>query len=330
MRYFVEPWNPSYGSPSQLDGSDPATRSSAELKLDVELPTDSWRPLPPGPDIEAPPVVLLVDGVRRIDAYLWAQDGEGTSFPAVAASYAAGVVRCDLRRRVAEVVHYRVERGLFTAAPDAAPLGAPPGVYVPRHTKGAQHEDLAKAVQTAMLALELVVSEEVRGSTVDDDDLLVTDGPLRGRHRLARAVGYTKSLGTEYLAPAQARVVTGCRPGERSPVFTTGPQWPHYSWYLRLPGPASHPWAGMVLVQGSPELTAAQATALADRSTVTLPRFASMAYKDPRAPQNLIPIGGLERRLRNLLGDPRVLHRTLTKAAVSASGRSLADAGAAR
>jgi hypothetical protein len=268
-------------------------------------------------DNAAPPdVVLLVDGVRRIDAYLWAEAEDGSSQPVVAASYAAGVVRCDLRRKVAEVVHHRVERGLFTALPDATPLGSPPAVYLPKPAKGAQHEELATAVQGAMLTLELVVSEEARKSTMDDDDLLVTDGPLRGRHRLARALGYTKSLDTRYLAPAQARVVTSCRPGERSPVFRTGPQWPHYSWYLRLPGDTSHPWAGIVRVQGSPDLTPQQAIALADRSAVTLPRFASRSYKDPRAPQNLIPIAGLERRLRGLLGDPRLLHRALTKASV--------------
>ena len=68
-------------------------------------------------------------------------------------------------------------------------------------------------------------------------------------------------------------------------------------------------------MQGSPDLTPEQAIALADRSVVTLPRFASRAYKDPRAPQNLIPVAGLERRLRALLGDARLLHRTLTRAA---------------
>jgi hypothetical protein len=310
VRYSVEPWSPSFGSPNQLDGSDPTSRSTAELKLDVELPAHSWRPLPPAPHAEAPEVVLLVDGVRRIDAYLWIEADDGTTHPAVAASYAAGVVRCDLRRQVADLVHHKVRRGLFTAAPGAEPLGE----YLPAGASGSRHDDVAKAVQPAMLALELVVSEEVPRSTVDD--LLVTDGPLRGRHRLPRTVGYIKSLETDYLPQNEARVVTGCRPGERSPVFLTGPQWPHYSWYVRLPGHGRHPWSGMVRVQGSPDLTPEQATALADRSTVTLPRFASTGYKDPRAPQNLVPIAGLERRLRALLGDARLLHRTLTRASV--------------
>ena len=54
---------------------------------------------------------------------------------------------------------------------------------------------------------------------------------------------------------------------------------------------------------------------MADVSTATLPRFASTPYKDPRAPQNLIPIAGLEKRLRALLGDARLLHRALARQA---------------
>ena len=45
-----------------------------------------------------------------------------------------------------------------------------------------------------------------------------------------------------------------------------------------------------------------------------LPRFASRLHKDPRAPQNLSPIGGLERELRRRLGDPAVLYRSLLTA----------------
>jgi uncharacterized protein len=313
VRYFVEPWNPSFGSPVDIDEGGPATSSSAELELDVELPVAHWRPLAPRPGTAAPSTVLLVDGVRRVDAHLWVESDEGDLCPAAAVSYAAGVVRCDLSRGAAEVTHTRLRRGLFTPATGAAPLGAPPAGYLPELAKGTQHDDLVKAAQHAMLALEATVSEEVRSSTVDDD-LLVTDGPLRGRHRLPRTLGYVKTHRTNYLKPTQARVVTACRPGERSPVFLVGPRWPHYSWYLRLPGPAGSPWAGIVRVQGSPDLTAEQAIALADLSAMTLPRFASRAYKDPRAPQNLVPIAGLERRLRALLGDPKLLHRNLLKA----------------
>jgi hypothetical protein len=37
-------------------------------------------------------------------------------------------------------------------------------------------------------------------------------------------------------------------------------------------------------------------------------------HKDPRAPQNLVPIGGLERELRHRLGDQQILYRALRAA----------------
>ena len=40
-------------------------------------------------------------------------------------------------------------------------------------------------------------------------------------------------------------------------------------------------------------------------------RFASDPMHDPRAPQNLIPIGGLEARLKHLLGDASVVRRAI-------------------
>jgi hypothetical protein len=107
--------------------------------------------------------------------------------------------------------------------------------------------------------------------------------------------------------------VVGClAAGQRTPVFRLSSL---YSWYLRLPGPVGPPWAGIVRIECSGDLPVPEAVALADRSTATLPRFASRPYKDPRAPQNLTPIAGLERRLHGLLGDPRLLHRALTTAA---------------
>jgi hypothetical protein len=59
--------------------------------------------------------------------------------------------------------------------------------------------------------------------------------------------------------------------------------------------------------------------ALADRIALTLPRFASEAHKDARAPQNLYPIAGLERELRHRLGDSGVLYRALRRASAMVS-----------
>src|SRR5690606_22340237 len=120
-----------------------------------------------------------------------------------------------------------------------------------------------------------------------------------------RAVGYIKTHHVGYLPVGLDRVVGALAPGERTPLFVaTSLSWSRYSWYVRLPGAEGHPWAGVVRCEVAAEGTVADAAAVADRVAATLPRFASQAHKDPRAPQTLHAIAGLERELRRRLGDP--------------------------
>ncbi|TDB75622.1 hypothetical protein [Micromonospora sp. KC723] len=310
-RLFVDAWDPSYGASFEAAPGGPATPSSAQVDPDVELPAVDWRAIGTRPGLRAPDVVLLVDGVRRIDASVWTAEEDGASYPGVAASYAAGVVRCDLERGAAELAGARVGRGLFTASPSAGEVVCG-RVRYPVHRVGGAGElsKLPAAVQAPLTALEVEVSDAARV----DGDLLVVDGPLRARRQLPRTLGYIKTQHSQYLDARLTSVVTGLRPGERSPVFRLGTAWGGWSWYLRLPVSLGAPWAGIVRMECSAELPPEEAVALADLSLVTLPRFASSPYKDPRAPQNLVPIAGLERRLRALLGDARLLHRALTMA----------------
>lgn len=320
--YFVDTWNPSYGASFEAPAA-PSSQSSAQVNADIELPAAAWRPLTAPSSVRAPDVVLLVDGVRRIDASLWTREDDGSSHPCVAASYAAGVVRCDLRRGAADLAGALVERGLFTTSPTATDIETGTVRYGVRQVPGAPDPArLIPAVQGPLTALEEAVSREARGGVEVDlfdgaeaEDLLVVDGPLRNRRQLSRTLGYVKTQQSQYLDGPLTNVVTSLKPGERSPVFLMGTAWGGYSWYLRLPVTAGAPWAGIARVECSTELTPQEAIELADLSLVTLPRFASTPYKDPRAPQNLIPIAGLERRLRTLLGDSRLLHRALTLAA---------------
>jgi hypothetical protein len=319
-RLHVDPGDPTYGATFDDDwDGGPAAASSADVKVDVEVEPALWRPLSARTGLRSPDVVLLVDGVRRVDAWLWAEEDDGESFPALAASYAAGVVRCDLGRGAAEVAGALVGRGLFTASPTATDVVAGQIRYAVRRIDGTgEPSRLQAAVQGPLTALEV----EVSGAARADGDLLVVDGPLRNRRQLPRAIGYIKTHHRRYLDPALiTKAVTPLRAGERSPVFKLGPAWGNYSWYLRLPGAARGPWSGIVRVECSADLSEREAIDLADLSLVTLPRFASVPYKDPRAPRNLVPIAGLERRLRALLGDARLLHRTLTLATARAAGR---------
>jgi hypothetical protein len=315
---FVDAWDPSYGS--SFEGSDggegPASASSAQVDTDVEVPAAEWAPIDVSSAVRRPDVVFLVDGVRRNDAGLWTAEEDGTSYAGLAASYAAGVVRCDLARGAAELVGARVARGLFTASPSAADVQAGSVRYEVHRVSGTgEASKLPAAVQGPLTALEIDISSMAREGGAD---LLVVDGPLRNRRQLPRTIGYVKTQQKQYLPAALTAVVTSLKPAQRTPVFHLGTVWGGWSWYLRLPGASGAPWSGIVRVECSPDLTPAEAVELADISAATLPRFASSAYKDPRAPQNLVPIAGLERRLRGLLGDARVLHRALTLATARA------------
>ena len=317
---FVDAWDPAYGSSFEGgDGDGPASPSSAQVDTDVEVPAAQWTPIDVPAGIRCPDVVLLVDGVRRNDAGLWTAEEDGLSYPGLAASYAAGVVRCDLRNGVAELAGARVARGLFTASPSAGDVVAGSVRYEIHRVSGTgEASKLPAAVQAPLTALEIDVSAAARDHGSDGADLLVVDGPLRNRRQLPRTIGYVKTQQKQYLSAALTQVVTSLRAGQRTPVFHIGTVWGGWSWYLRLPGTSGAPWAGIVRIECSPDLTVEQAIELAELSGATLPRFASSAYKDPRAPQNLVPIAGLERRLRGMLGDSRVLHRALASATARA------------
>ncbi len=156
-----------------------------------------------------------------------------------------------------------------------------------------------------------------RNERPHDEDLLFVDGPLRGRTHLDRTIGYVKTHHTAYLPAPQAAVVAALQAGQRTPAFTMGTSWRRNSWYLRLPGPSAAPWSGVVRLECSADLPVPEITRLADLSARVLPPLASAPHKDPRAPQNLVPIGGLERELRRRLGDQQLLYRSLRAAASS-------------
>ena len=313
MRFSVDPWDPTYGT--SLDAELGA--SDQEIDAGVEVPARSWAPIPPDPGVPAPEAVLFVDGVRRVDAQVWVDEPVGTA-PGLCASYAAGVV-CCCGPGGAHLQTVHVRRGVFTTGEAAADIVTTAGTY--RATRAAARSDVAPmqvlslALQRDLADLELLAAATAREQHAGGDDLLVVDGPLRGRQHLPRTIGFVKSHRSEYLPADLGAVVAALRAGERTPVFGLGTSWERHTWYLRLPGASGTPWAGVVRVECSADLPAAQAVALAARSQATLTRYASTAYKDSRAPQNLYPIAGLERGLRRRLGEQALLYRALRRAA---------------
>jgi hypothetical protein len=293
VRFSVDPWDVEYGISSELEAE-----SAGTVVVDIELPPGEWRGLDPTPGAGAG-TVLFVDGVRRIDARVWI-DGDN---PGICASYAAGAVCCDGR---AEIVDIAVARGMFSTAPTAADIVTRHATYPARLAGSNDIASLMLAVHERMTEVEVGIAGKL-----DAADLVVIDGPLRARTHIDRAIGFIKSHAVRYLPEDLHRVVGALGAGQRTPVFTVASTWSRHSWYLRLPGPSGSPWSGVVRCECSPDLPPAAAISLANMTAVVLPRFASEPHKDTRAPQNLYPIGGLERELRHRLGDQALLFRSL-------------------
>lgn len=305
MRFAIEAWATEYGTPMELNER---TMSQAKIDLDAEVPVDKWAPVDPGPAPEARSI-LFTDGVRRIDARVWIETDDGTR-PGVCATYAAGAILCDGSARVVE---RSVERGLFTAAKDAADIVCGHGRYGVRRAKGDAAEDLWLAIQQRMGELEAAIADQ------HDADLTIVDGPLKGNLGGVNRVGYIKTHHVSYLPSELEKVVAALAPGQRTPLFLSHGPWSRCSWYVRLPGATGHPWAGIVRCETTADTAIAEAIRVADTTTAALPFYASVTHKDPRAPQNLYPIAGLERELRRLLGDPQLLYRSLRVASAIAS-----------
>jgi len=328
MRFTVDGWDPSYGA--SLDLEDSLAESTANVQVELEVPASQWRAIDARADRSPPGAMLFVDGVRRIEAQVWIDDdalGAGPATQATAAlcaSYAAGVVCCCGPQ--AHLVTAEIRRGLFSVARHASDIVTRAGRYRAHHVAGSPAgvplmARLSQALQRQLADVEKLAATAARSAIGDhgpsaEDDLLIIDGPLRGRQHLPRALGYIKSHRSTYLPPELNALVGTLSPGQRTPVFRMGTTWERSSWYLRLPGSTGAPWSGVVRVECAANLPAAEVIRLADLSQVSLGRFASAPYKDGRAPQNLYPIGGLERELRHRLGDPQLLYRGLREASL--------------
>jgi hypothetical protein len=304
---FVEGWAPEYGSPYEAD-DDLADPDKVDESVEVSGP---WEPRPGHDDgVER---IAFVDGVRRIDARLMLENENGP-VPGICGSFGVGAVVWDRSVPRSDVTHARIERlavfGHGTAAPvpSADELIKYRSVSVPDQDAGA----LIQRFHGAMRKAEGELSEEV----AREGTFVIADGPLNDLSATEK-VGYIKTHRAPYLSPGTAPVIGRLRAAERTPLFLigAGTPYPRYSWYLRLASVlGGHSWSGVVRAEVSSHLPLDHAARIADRTTALLPAVASEPHVDPRAPQNLVPIGALEKDLRRRLGDPGFIYRSLRSA----------------
>jgi hypothetical protein len=257
--------------------------------------------------------LAFVDGVRRGDACLYQEDPvTGELRRGVAGSHACGAVLVE-PTAVPVIDQTRVSRlaiwggGLTGTLPDQSGGWS----WAPASIANVDPDAPLAELQQRMRRAEGVLAERLCA----EGFLAILDGPLTYvRSRDLPVVGYVKTHHRTLLDPASHRAVPSLAPGERTSLFTLGAD--RYSCYLRLAGAseAAGPWAGIVRLEIPQSAGQAAAVDVTDRVAGAIPRFAGVPHRDPRAPQNLQPVGALESHLRHLLGHPGLAHRAVRAA----------------
>lgn len=315
------PWQPEYGTAMQFDADSP-DEGDESIVPDVRVERPVWAPVTP---LAPVPAVRIVDGVRRVEAHAMDDDGGSSPVFGLFGSYAVGAVACDpgVSRILQEYV--RTERRyLHTGTGEVADrhlaAGAARLTFRSRPVGTASRaNDLVAALNRAMLDEEARLAETL---SEDESVLTLVDGPLRSlRSPGRRVVGYIKRIQQWYVDRSEIEMLPTLLPGERTPMFSipaSKNDGDHladgrYSWFIRLPagGPHIHPLGGVLRLECSAAVPMSAAALLADQSASLLPRLASSPVRDPRAPQNLTPVGALEAHLTHLLGDRRIIHRLI-------------------
>ena len=303
---FVEDWAATYGSPYLVQADEP-------VSADVELVEDGIRFVAhPGAQLAAEAGIAFVDGVRRGEASLYQHDAvTGVVAHGVAGGHACGAVIGDGGAlRFGET---RVRRLIIWGAGLTGTLPPVDGgwSWTAASIASSVPDAPLKELQTRMREDEGRLAE----SLCEHGYLVVIDGPLNFvRSRDLPVVGYVKTHYRALLSQEHHKRIPELHAGERTSLFRLGND--RYSCYLRLTTRAatSSPWFGIVRLEipQSPGLTAA--VEVADRVAGAIPRFAGVAHRDPRAPQNLQPIGALEKHLRHLLGHAGLATRAVHEA----------------
>lgn len=282
---------------------------------DPDVETSDWsRPFSPGEHPDTP--VSFVDGVRRVEMRVLA-DEEGVRAPGLFGSWAVGAVRCDGRATFGEHVIGRsiVLGGGLRAARVEIPAGAHLLVYEPAVTPGSDPDAPLIRLQDQMREQEAALAAR---AAAESDCLVLVDGPLKSlRDETASpVVGVVKRFTRAYLDPEHDALLGRLQPGERTPLFGLayeGHPLERYAWYTRLVASRAmwHDHAGLVRCEVRAGVGLDEARGLADRISGLLPRYAGRA-SDPRYPQNLAPVGGLETWLQHRMGHRGLIRRALT------------------
>jgi len=286
-------WAPEYGDPHQAGGEAGLEATPCEPFGFLPCPVPSPRP-----------ALAFVDGVRQVEAQLYV--GPEPLF-GLAGVLAAGAVKPGPQGLRIESV--RVQRLTIVGGGGKAELPPQPGgwrwdsVTIEDPGPDAPLQELQRRMREQELELALELTRQ--------NLTVVLDGPLSGG-AAGNIVGYVKTQ-AQRLLPQDLHDQVGSLPaGHRTTLFSWGDR---VGCYLRLVSapPGSHPWFAIVRLETCGD------SSLLHLVGGALQAFAGVSHIDPRAPQNLQAVAGLEKEMRRRCGD-----RALGTRAVRAAVRSIA------
>jgi len=306
----LDPWAAEYAGelPLETDAAEP----TEDVDLSVERSADAWTAITP--DVgELPETVIFVDGVRRVEGQLLARR-DHRLIHGVVGSYGVGAVRIEDGRAACgdEQIGHLAVLGCGERLPASFDLGSAL-TYQPASSLRDDAEGPPLVVFEAMRAAE---AELARRCAAEAATLVIADGPLTfGEASRGHALGFVKRFFKIYVGNSQIPTLASLAVGSRSPLFhiRAATRFGRFSWFIRLAPrlPIDAHLTGLARLEIADVAGFETARSLADSVTVLLPRFVPSRGRDPRAPQNLLPIGALEAHLRRRLGDPRLIRRRL-------------------
>jgi hypothetical protein len=286
---FTEDWDPGYGNPATFDLDGSASFEPAEAGPPVHGPTE----------VAAVPL-CFIDGVRRAELALWAeQAATGLRVPGLAGAYAVGAVTV----RPGGQASYQGVRIGRLAIWGSGRTGDLVGRTGHRWTSESMAADdpaeLLAHLQNRMRLAEGVLALDAAAARWT----VVLDGPLnRIQSPDATITGYVKTHRRQIFPDAEHLLVPHLAIGARTRMYESKSD--RYTCYLRVgnPGPGGSPWSGIARLEFPAVGGIDAAIDQAERLAGLLPRYAGVAHRDPRAPVNMTPVKNLERHLTRLLG----------------------------
>jgi hypothetical protein len=325
----LEPWNIGYDAPVSINPEE--IPSTDKVNTEFEIANGSWQPIRTAIAPDLPNQILFIDGRLRLDAKFLGRRDDEIMYGAFA-TIAIGAVLVDRKISRAKCIATEVKRIIALGGNLAAPVTVIPCPMSGRGdlkydncltSSNNEPDTPSQIVQSAMLDEELRIANQLSldKELIQENALIVRDGPLLYRvyQTPYDTIGYVKTMGKAYLKGENAQILRSLKVGERTPIFRiSNTHGSNLSWYLRSGSSelnykrlGYHDLHGIIRIDVGGELAIDRAKAIADQSTYLIPQYASHPTRDPRAPQNLTPVGALEKELGRRMGSRELISRRL-------------------